>query len=443
MDEAGLSLLTFPQRWDGKRLRASVLVLPRGDPLHAPLWGQGAAFAGMPLNLQLELQSGGDVFSPGRRGNRSVVFTPPPAARARELFGALHERFLPTPPPAAAHTLAQLLEARRARLAALGPVRKVLPESYVEAVDGAARRDRPPAISQAECAQRLNRSVVDSPGVSHDHISWGEVVSHALRVSALSRELGLVLDFDTGFTGWDVASLLSGGGWLSVSLAPAPGNAPPHGRTLTFAARIPPLDARERPLFAPVLFNASASSAESRWRLAKAEAETDTYSDGFAHVVHASRLQSAGMAIGWDDEQVLGWVQMQLDAACSPDEPLTLCGVAGYRLDVREPGRADTEWRSLCRASGSLSLGAWRSDFDGEFRIDVAALMALTAEAPFAYLPRHFAFWRGGSLVVPGDPLPAWRPGGRYEFRVRLVDLSGGGPASDDVSPDGYSSRPA
>ena len=93
MDKARLSLLTFPQRWDGQCLRASVLVLPRGDPLHAPLWDQGAAFAGMPLTLQLELQSGGEVFSPGRRGNRSVVFTPPPAARSRELFGALHDRF--------------------------------------------------------------------------------------------------------------------------------------------------------------------------------------------------------------------------------------------------------------------------------------------------------------------------------------------------------------
>jgi len=438
MDEAGLSLLTFPQRWDGKRLRATVLALPRGDPLHAPLWGQGAAFAGMPLKLQLELQSGGEVFSPGRRGNRSVLFTSPPAARARELFDALHERFLPTPPPAAAHTLAQFREARRARLAALGPVRKVPSESYLTAIDGAARRDKAPAISQTEYAQRLNQSAVDSPS-AHHHISWGEVVSHALRVSALARELGLVFDFDTAFTGWDVASLLSGGGWLNVSLAAATGDAQPHGRTLSFAARIPPLDARARPLFAPVLFNASASSAESRSRLA----EADSYSDGFAHVVHASRLQSAGVAIGWDDEQVLAWVQGQLDAACSPDEPLTLCGVAGYRLDVREPGSADSDWRSLCSASGQLSLGAWRSDFDGEFRIDVAALMALTAEAPFAYLPRHFAHWRGGSLVVPGDPLPAWRPGGRFEFRVRLVDLSGGGPQPDDVSPEAYSSRPA
>ena len=439
MDEAGLSLLTFPQRWDGKRLRASVLALPRGDPLHAPLWGQGAAFAGMPLNLQLELQSGGDVFSPGRRGNQLMSFTPTPAARSRELFGALHDRFLPTPPPAAAHTLAQFRKARRARLAALGPVRKVLSESYLAAIDGAARRDRPPAMSRAECAQRLKNSAVDSPSASHDHISWGEVLSHALRVSALSRELGLVVDFDTDFTGWDVASLLSHGGWLNVSLASALGDAQPPGRTLSFAARIPPLDARARPLFAPVLFNASASSAASRsWR-----AEADTYSDGFARVVHASRLRPAGMAIGWDDEQVLGWVQRQLDAACSPDDPLAVCGVAGYRLDVREQGSADTEWRSLCRASGSLSLGAWRSDFDGEFRIDVAALMAGTAEAPFVYLPRHFAIWRGGSLVMPGEPLPAWRPGARHEFRVRLVDLSGGGPEPDDESPDGCSSQPA
>ena len=441
MDKARLSLLTLPQRWDGQCLRASVLLLPRGDPLHAPLWDQGAAFAGMPLGLRLELQSGGEVFSPGRRGNRSVVFTPLPATRSRELFGALHERFLPTPPPAAAHTLAQFREARRARLAAMGPVRKVPSESHLAAIDGAARREVAPAMAQSEYAQRISRSTADNPDANPDNISWGEVVSHALRVPALARELGLVVDFDTHFTGWDAASLLSGGGWLSVCLAAATGDAPPPGRALSFAARIPPLTAQPRALFAAVLFNAEASAPGAvphEWL-----AEADAYSDGFAHAVHASRLRPAGLAIGWDDEQVLGWVQRQLDAACSPDDPGALCGVAGYRLDVREPGSADTGWHSLCRASGQLSLGAWRSDFDGEWRIDVAALMAGTAEAPFAYLPRHFALWRGGSLVMPGEPLPAWRPGARHEFRVRLVDLSGGGPQPDDVSPEAYSSRPA
>ena len=69
--------------------------------------------------------------------------------------------------------------------------------------------------------------------------------------------------------------------------------------------------------------------------------------------------------------------------------------------------------------------------------------MAGGAQAPFVYLPRHFALWRGGSLVVPGQGVPAWRPGARCEFRVRLVDLSGGGPASNDVSPEAYSSHPA
>lgn len=441
MDKARLSLLTFPQRWDGQCLRASVLVLPRGDPLHAPLWDQSAAFAGMPLTLQLELQSGGEVFSPGRRGNRSVVFTPPPATRSRELFGTLHERFLPTPPPTAAHTLARFREARRARLAALGPVRMVPSESYLGAVDGAARRDMAPAMPQAEYAQRLSGSTADSPDANSDHMSWGEVVANALRVPALSRELGLVVDFDTHFTGWDVASLLAGGGWLSVSLAGAPGDAPPPGRALSLAARIPPLRAQPRALFASVLFNAEASApaAASRQWLA----EADTYSDGFAHVVHASRVRPAGLVIGWDDEQVLGWVQRQIDAACAPGDPSALCGVAGYRLDVREPGGTDSDWQSLCHASGRLSLGAWHSDFDGEWRIDVAALMAGGAQAPFVYLPRHFALWRGGSLVVPGQGVPAWRPGARCEFRVRLVDLSGGGPASNDVSPEAYSSHPA
>jgi hypothetical protein len=96
-------------------------------------------------------------------------------------------------------------------LAALGPVRKVPSESYLTAIDGAARRDKAPAISQTEYAQRLNQSAVDSPS-AHHHISWGEVVSHALRVSALARELGLVFDFDTAFTGTHVGTLWSASG---------------------------------------------------------------------------------------------------------------------------------------------------------------------------------------------------------------------------------------
>jgi hypothetical protein len=277
------------------------------------------------------------------------------------------------------------------------------------------------------------------------------VLSHALRQPALARALGLVIDIDTGFTGWDVASGLSQGGWLQVTLA-----APQRHLTQGLAVRIPPLGAAPRPLFAAMLFSEDAAGTAPRAQTWRAEAEA--YSDGFARVVHSSEYRPLGaslplapapgvhpgLAIGWDDEQVLAWVQRQIDALCSPAEARGLPGVAGYRVDVRERGVANTAWRSLCGLRGPLSVGAWHSDFIGESRIDVAPLLAGQGDEAFVYLPRHFAVWRGGSLVAdsgsawtaqpwpPDQPLPELHPGSDCEFRVRLVDLSGGGPQLGD-----------
>ncbi len=456
MDGTGLSLLLFPQRWDGCRLSASLLVLPRGDPLHASLWAEGAAFAGAPLALRLELQSGGDVFTPGAAGNLSVDFTLPGAPRAVELFNALHAQFLPTPPPSNPQALSRWREQRRARWAALAAMRQARPDTDL-AVPGRSRagggtsKRSSPVLSTADLSHRLIRSASDPKTASEHQLSWGEVLSHAMRQPALSRALGLVIDIDTDFTGWDVAGRLSQGGWLQVTpAAPRPHPAPGH------AVRIPPLGSAARPLFAAVLFRADAAGAPPRphpWRT-----EAEAYSDGFARAVHSREFRPLGaslpqppppgvhpgLAIGWDDEQVLVWVQRQIDALCSPDACPGLSGVAGYRVDVREAGSGHTGWRSLCGVRGTVSVGDWHSEFIGESRIDVAPLLAGHGDEAFAYLPDHFAVWRGGSLVAgrlsawsaqpwpPGQPLPELRPGSDWELRVRLVDLSGGGPQVTD-----------
>ena len=458
MEGASLSLMLFPQRWDGQRLSASLLVLPRGDPLHAPLWAEGAAFAGAPLALQLELQAGGDAFTPGAPGNLSVDFMLPGASRAVELFTALHGQFLPTPPPSNPQALWRWREERRARWTALGPVRKVLPESYLAALREHATHPRADvsrraasAISESDLTSRLIRSAAEPRPAPGGHLSWGEVLSHALRQPTLARALGLVIDIDTGFTGWDVAGRLSHGGWLQVTLA-----ASQRHRAPRLAARIPALGPQPRPLFAAMLFAEATAGVAPCPRPWLAEAES--YSDGFAHVVHSAEYRPLGaslplapppgahpgLAIGWDDEQLLAWVQRQVDALCEPAEALVLPSVAGYRVDVRERGDADTAWRSLCGLRGTLSVGEWHSEFTGESRIDVAPLLAGHGDDAFACLPRHFAIWRGGSLVTgprsawgahpwpPDQPLPDLRPGSDFEVRVRLVDLSGGGPQPTD-----------
>jgi hypothetical protein len=416
---AALSLLVFPQRWDGRRLSASLLALPRGDPLHAPLWHEGAAFAGLSLRLQLELQPGRQPLRSGLRGNQRAEFVSEAPARAHELFGALHALWLPTPPPAGPLALQQWRVRQRQRLVALGPPDDTLPLAC-------------DATEQAEPG-----------GAAHElPLSWGEVLSHALRQPLLARELGLVRDFDTDFTGWNLPALLADGGWLRVSLAA--GHAQP---ALALAARLPPLDATARPLFTPLLF---AEGARAAAREPSLRAEAEHWSDGFARAVRAwpndaADSDTAGVLIDWDREQVLAWTTRQWEAACAAPPPRTLVGVAGYRVDVREAGAAQPGWRSLCGVHGACALGRWRQPFVGESRLDVAPLIVGSGTSARLHLPRHFAHWRGGSLVValghrswaaqawpPESALPQWRANAQFEFRVRLVDLSGGGPALTD-----------
>ena len=197
----------------------------------------------------------------------------------------------------------------------------------------------------------------------------------------------------------------------------------------------------------------------------------------------------AGIQLGWDDEQVTAWMNGQLDLlrvrvdpASNPpaDAPEAPLGVHGYRVDVRVAGQQP--WASLCEVKGTLPLndqsygsGAVTS-IDGELWVAPAPIrpsQGTPGGAPDnddndqdAWLPLYFALWAGSSLVLPiprcscsplaGAPTPVTRAGhdapnprpdlssvpalhygNDYEFRVRLVDLTGGGPGqgADPVHP--------
>ncbi|HEX7840234.1 MAG TPA: hypothetical protein VF469_22305, partial [Kofleriaceae bacterium] len=124
-------------------------------------------------------------------------------------------------------------------------------------------------------------------------------------------------------------------------------------------------------------------------------------------------------------------------------------GILGYRVDVRKD--ADPAWHSLSLWQGTLSVDAiplGKADGTEGCIETVPARVRDTAST--YWLPMYFAQWRGKSLVLPddlgyelsgADPLPAralspvltavppLRYGSSYQFRVRLCDLSGGGPA--------------
>jgi hypothetical protein len=196
----------------------------------------------------------------------------------------------------------------------------------------------------------------------------------------------------------------------------------------------------------------------------------------------AHPVKDAGIRLGWDDEQILVWYMRQLAkdkgvAGLSGrlDAPL---GVFGYAVDVLDEAGAPGAWSSLnaVKSIGGLGFPVDKNTpdhtialgpFEGELPYQVyPARLDGDDSKPF-WLPMYFANWNGQNIVLPdadaariyqitnpqvaADTLTNVRPGGaknemsqsyepaaqpatlrygrRYRFRVRLRDLSGGGPA--------------
>jgi hypothetical protein len=214
--------------------------------------------------------------------------------------------------------------------------------------------------------------------------------------------------------------------------------------------------ATDRPLFAPVLFPVPSPPVSFDDNFIEAE----TFDDGFAKIVHSTQpfnsdliensdapgppVQDAGIQLGWEDEQLIIWMNRQSDPAFeTQDSPMA---VHGFRVDVRVAGTVG--WTSLSRIKGDLELGPFHEHFVGEHTLRVSPSQLHGLHTGDFWLPSYFAHWNGKSLVLSDDfagrldgaasaasrfeavgvndvPL---RYGKIYEFRVRLADISGGGP---------------
>jgi hypothetical protein len=223
--------------------------------------------------------------------------------------------------------------------------------------------------------------------------------------------------------------------------------------------------------------------------------EASLYDDGFAKIVHAHQPVSehllkeerdqefpvtndAGIRLAWDDEQLLIWMNRQLEEDPAQagterrvDAPM---GVMGYRVDVREKSddpNLPNNWTSLCLVQhkaelmlGDTAVGALGEA--SELSVEVYPAIPDGDKKKHFWLPAYFAYWMGKSLVLQDedaidlyhkdqnelekdgvpqqatkntmyDPLGLeavnLRYGGNYDFRVRLADLSGGGPLRTDA----------
>lgn len=463
-----LTLVPYLQRWDNaaRTLVLRLLVAPTADPLKPLLFAPAGvpAFADANLAFAVHVSDSVDAL-PQRTLVDQVAVLPDPAVGAatlrspdaRAIFTAI-QTALAIPNSAAADTFApQSRDAAR-------QLRKYLPKSYRQAFAFVKPRT---SLALTDDTYRCLMNCPPEPVVPPPPtvIGWGEAIAFALRQPRLAQALGLVYELSVPI---DPAPLLERGGWLWVELAAASDyatQAATAGFLRSFATRVPTLPTDgSRPIFTPVLFpvSDSAAGAATLGNFDKVFAETLRFDDGFAKIVHARQqvgadpldesgsgaplVRDEGVQLAWDDEDILEGQNRALGQPPDGEDPVVAPrGVLGYRVDVRQVGG---DWNSLSLVSAPLNVGV---------NLGVAIEERWSEVAPSEHsgqlwLPAWFLRWRGGSLVtdtqdeqrlmeVPASSSPLLTPvganavelryGSSYEFRVRLADATGGGPALD------------
>lgn len=462
-----LTFVPYLQRWvpASRTLSIRLLVAPSANPL-APLVNVPAgvpAFADASFAFAVSISDTVGALPQRTLVDQMTVLPDPSAApatlsspNARVIFAAI-QTSLNIPDTAAADTFAE----RPRDLAR--QVRKYLPESYRGSFAFVRPRTSLAVIDDTYLC--LMRCPPDpEPPRPPLVVGWGEAMAFAMRQPRLAEALGLVWTLDVPL---DAAPRLENGGWLWVDLAPASDYAAQTataGFSRSFATRVPPLAPTVgRPVFTPVVFPVSetAAAAGALGNFDKVFVEAIRFDDGFAKIVHARQPRSSdtlaedgdgppigrdeGIQLGWDDEDILEGQNRALGAPPDGEDPvLAPRGVFGYRVDVRRAGTS--AWTSLSRTSAPLNVGVDLGTAIEERWTEVAP----AEHSQQTWLPAWFASWRGESLVaatqdeqrlmnVPVGPAPAVSPvgadavplryGRRYEFRVRLADTTGGGPA--------------
>ncbi|HVU98721.1 MAG TPA: hypothetical protein VHE34_26040 [Puia sp.] len=455
-----LSTHAFPQSFDGTNILVNVLVIPREDPL-SPLVAGAPAFADAKIALAARIIPSLALMPDPVNATAPIPLAIVSPGNTRPFFEKLSTSFNITKPsniyvPAKATDILQ----------------KYLPNSYRNSF--AFSRPRIPNAKTDDsymCDMTKKDGSLPPPKYSNGDVSWGKVFALALRQPVLARELGFI--YQTQFA--VPATAFDAGGWLYIDLDATSDYYTQVIATPAmfkqYAARIPALPTA-RPLFGAVQFPVSSTPVPGNFDNVFSEAED--YDDGFAKIVHSVQPVSAnlllepgqesnglppvrdfGIRLGWDDEQILIWQNRQLTIDPMVGDRLDApMGVLSYRVDVRQTGQDDNSWNSLCRVSGDLTLsGIDVGNIDGELGIEVAPTQLDGQNTGVFWLPSYYTQWQGTSLVVKelkaakisgtdtistrqmnavGDENVPLVYGGSYDFRVRLADISGGGPLPTD-----------
>ena len=370
-------------------------------------------------------------------------------------------------------------------------VKKYLPHSYRQSFNFVAPRTPNAVIDDSyHCAVRdatPNPAFKPSP----EDINWGQVFASAMRQPQLAEALGIIyrsqLTVEASYFpkgGWLYIDLADDSDYKAQQTVDST-------FIKRYAARIPVLEiGKSRSVFGAIQFPVLPVVPPGNYDEIFIEA-TD-YDDGFAKIVHAFQpvsnsllleesdgfhpTKEVGIRLGWDDEQILIWYIRQLaeDASVGPmkriDAPI---GAFGYKIDVREKTLPPGPWQSLNRVSSKAPLTVVNPVtnevitlgdlIDQELTYQVYPTQLDGDLAKNFWLPMYFAVWDGKSMVLPDDEAAAiyqnadvkanpamnvtgapannlnklyepaaitatLRYGKFYQFRIRLGDMSGGGP---------------
>ena len=469
-----ITIMPFPQHWDGTSIKLNILVLPHEDPLapfaiNVPPGVNAPAFAEAKLVFNaLVIDNLNAMPAPGDVTNTIAITTTPPD-NALNLFKELKKSFNIVKPsnmvsPATASTYIQ----------------KYLPHSYRNAFAFSQPRTSFAKLDDSyHCAMKTKTTGLPPPVYTNKDVSWGKVFALAMRQPVLAKKLGFIYEVTVPIP----VGVFKNGGWLYIDLADTSNFFPQiiaqPDIIKRYAARIPALST-QRSLFAAVQFPISSLPVVGNYDPIFIEAED--YDDGFGKIVHCMQPVSAnllvepeqssttnvplqptrdfGVRLGWDDEQLLIWQNRQMtidpDLGSRLDAPM---GVLNYRVDVRKNGDDDTKWNALTKAQGDLVLnGIDIGNFKDELGVEVGPTQLDGQRDGIFWLPMYYTLWTGASLVlkdekaaklggtdgllkkmmlpVDAEKIPL-RYSKTYDFRVRFADTTGGGPSEKDVPING------
>ena len=496
-DTRNLSLMIFPQKWSGTEIIANILLLPSGDPTIAV--GSELPFALAQPVLRAAFLPGffNPSWAPPPAGTllySALYHQVPPNPEApgliqppykQQIFAGLAEQFAPKSPARTASLGGVKKDLPASYEAAAG----------FSGSDSALFSQGDEYSCDLRCTKPSTVRVTPRPiawGEIISHALRQPLIAQAIGLSYLEVHIPLT-DPTVAEGGWlwveiDTTNPSNWYSQLVTSSAASPYFEQP---VRSYAARIPALT-KEQTLFGAVLFPVYPTVPTAASPVVDpAQYEADLYVTGSAQIVHAYQPVSAdaiigddntlvpgtdaGFQIGWDDVQVTKWFSRQVQAAQAmaannPADEFPL-GVQGYRVDAREvaDGTADPtsptpKWKSLVTVSATVTAGdSFTATQTQELALEPTPVS--NGGSSNYWLPRYFAHWRGRSLVVadkygyafgtggppteypqnPGAPQFSGslteilkiglRYGKWYQFRVRLSDLTGGGPIVDDQDP--------